>query len=91
MYDDDNGRTTVWFLLISWLKNHWEEEKILKKIVSRNVFKKGDFCQFLASKNYDKIWHCFNICCNFGVSENFDMSPVFATQQHIHWRHVKIF
>jgi len=57
-------------------KNHWEEKKFLKFLVSRNIFKKGDFCQFLASKIYDKIWHCFNIFCNFCVSAKFDMSPV---------------
>jgi len=44
--------------------------------VSKNGFKKGDFCQFLASKIYGKIWHCFNIFCNFCVSEIFGMSPV---------------
>jgi len=37
----------------------------LKFLVSRNVFKKGDFCHFLASKICDKIWHCFKIFCNF--------------------------
>ena len=57
-------------------KNHWEGSFFLKFFVSRNVFKKGDFCQFLASKIYNKIWHCFNIFCNFCVSENFGMSPV---------------
>jgi len=43
----------------------------LKIFISRNIFEKGDFCQFLSSKIYDKIWHCFNIFCNFCVSENF--------------------
>jgi len=57
-------------------KNHWEEKYFLNFLVSRNVFKKEDFCQFFASKIYDKIWHCFNIFCNFCVSENFNMSPV---------------
>ena len=37
-------------------------------LVSKNLFKKRDLCQFLASKFYDKIWHCFNIFCNFCVS-----------------------
>ena len=50
-------------------------------LVSRNVFKRGDFCLFLASKIYDKIWHCFNIFCKFCVSENFGMSPVTSAQQ----------
>ena len=45
-------------------------------LVSRNIFKKGDFCQLLASKNYEEIWHCFNIFYNFSVLENFGMSPV---------------
>jgi len=77
MYDDNNGRTIVWFLPISWLKKPLgRKKKFLIFFVSRNVFKKGDFCQFLASKIYDKIWHCFNIFCNFCVSENSDMSPV---------------
>jgi len=31
-------------------KNHWEGKFSPKFFVSRNVFKKGDFCQFLASK-----------------------------------------
>jgi len=31
-------------------KNHWEEKYCLTLFVSRNVPKKGDFCQFLASK-----------------------------------------
>ena len=57
-------------------KKHWEEKSFLKPLISRNVFKKGDFCQFLASKIYNKMWHCFNIFCNFCVSENFGMSPV---------------
>jgi len=58
------------------LKNHWKEIYFLNFLVSRNVFKKGDFCQFLASKIYDKIWHCFNIFSKFCVSENFGISPV---------------
>jgi len=58
------------------LKKHWEEKYFLHFLVSRNVFKKEDFCQFLASKFYNKIWHCFNIFCNFCVSEIFYMSPV---------------
>jgi len=58
--------------------NHWEEKNFLKFLFSRNVFKKGDFCQFLTSKIYDKIWHSFNIFCNFCVSEKFNMSPVYA-------------
>ena len=50
------------FSEIPWLKNHWEEKYFLNFFfVSRNVFKKVNFCQFLALKNYDKIWHCFNI------------------------------
>jgi len=57
-------------------KNHWEEKYFLKLLISRNVFKKGDFHQFLASKIYDKMWHWFNIFCNFCVSENYGMSPV---------------
>ena len=57
-------------------KNHWEKKKILKFLVSRNVFKKGDSCQFLASKIYDKIWQIFNTFCNFCISENFGMSPL---------------
>jgi len=36
-------------------KSYWEEKYFLKFLVSRNVFKKGDFGQFLASKIYDKI------------------------------------
>jgi len=57
-------------------KKHWEEKSYLKILVSRDVFKKGDFCSFLASKNYDKIWHCFNIFCDFCDLEIFCMSPV---------------
>jgi len=56
-------------------KNHWEEKYFLKFLVPRKDFKKGEFCQFLASKIYEKIWHCFNIFCNFCISENFGMSP----------------
>jgi len=48
-------------------------------LVSRNAFKRGNFSLFLASKIYDKIWHCLNIFCNFCVSENFGMSPVPGT------------
>jgi len=29
-------------------KNHWEEKSFLNFLVSRNVFKKGDFYLFLA-------------------------------------------
>ena len=36
-------------------KNHWGENSFLKSLVSRNVFKNRDFCQFLTSKIYDKI------------------------------------
>ena len=56
------------------------KKKIFSKfLVSRNVFKTENFfIQFLAAKIYDKIWHCFNIFCNFCVSENFDMSPVWT-------------
>jgi len=36
-------------------KNNWEEKYFLNFLISRNVFKKGSFCQFLASKIYDKI------------------------------------
>jgi len=57
-------------------KNRWEEKYFLTLLISRNVFKKSNFGQFLASKIYDKIWHCFNLFCNFCVSENFNMSPV---------------
>jgi len=66
------------FYLFSGSKNHWEGEKNLKInfFFSRNVFKRGDFGQILASKIYNKIWHCFNIFCNFCVSGNFGMSPV---------------
>jgi len=32
-------------------KNLWEENIFSIFLVSRNVIKKGDFCQFLASKN----------------------------------------
>jgi len=32
------------------LKKHWEEKYFLHFLVSRNVFKKEYFCQFLASK-----------------------------------------
>jgi len=46
-------------------KNHWEGKYFLNFFVSRNVFKRGDFCQFLASKIHNKIWDCFNIFCNF--------------------------
>jgi len=77
MSDHNNGRTIVWF------GGNFLAPKIIGKknifsifFVSRNVFKKGDFCQLLASKYYDKIWHCFNIFCNFSVLENFGMSPV---------------
>jgi len=56
--------------------------------VSRNVFKKGEFCQFLASKSYNKIWYCFNIFCNFCVSENFDMSPVSYASINIFSYHI---
>jgi len=47
------------FYQFSGSKNPWEEKYFLKVLVSRNVFKKGDFCPFLASKHYDKIWHLF--------------------------------
>ena len=57
-------------------KNHWEEKYFLNFLVSRNVFIKGNFCQFIASKIYDKIWHYFNIFHNFYVSKFFGMSPV---------------
>jgi len=49
---------------------------VFKFFISRNVFKKGYFCQFLVSKIYDKIGHCFNIFCNICISENLGMSPV---------------
>ena len=65
-------------------KNHWEEKDFLSLLVSRNVFKKGYFCQFLVSKIYDKIWHCFNIFCKFCISENFDISPVWEALQIPH-------
>ena len=57
-------------------------QTIGKKIFSKYFLfqemslKKGIFHQFLVSKNYDKIWHFFNIFCNFCVSEKFNMSPV---------------
>jgi len=57
-----------------------KKKKISKNKISRNVFKKGYLCQFLTLKIYDKIWHCFNIFCNFCVSENFGISPVYAEQ-----------
>ena len=53
----------------------------LNLFISRNVFKKGDFCQFLASKIYDKIWHYFNIFCNFCASEKFNMSAVYVLKK----------
>jgi len=63
-------------------KNHWEEKNFLNFFCSINVFKKGDFCQILASKIYDKIWHCFNIFCN---SENLGMSPVIWNSGIYEW------
>ena len=77
MYGDNNGRTTGWFLPISRLKKPLGRKNLFSNFWFQEMsLKKGDFCQFLASKNYDKIWHCFNIICNFCISENFDMSPV---------------
>ena len=52
------------------------EKYFLKFSVSRNVFKMWDFCRFLVSKIYDKIWHFKDIFWNLWVSENFYMSPV---------------
>jgi len=46
-------------------KNHWEEKHFLKFFVSRNVFKKGDFCQFLASK---KIMTKYGIVSTYSVT-----------------------
>ena len=69
MYNDNNGRTIIWFLSNSWLKKPLGRKIFYQILVLRNVFKKGDFCQFLASKFYDKIWHCFNIFCNFVSQE----------------------
>jgi len=58
-------------------KNHWEEKNFSNFFWFQEMsLKRGDFCQYLASKFYDKIWHCFSIFCNFCVSENFGMSPV---------------
>ena len=31
-------------------KNHWKEKYFLKFLISRNVFKKGDFVNFLPQK-----------------------------------------
>ena len=76
MYDDKNGRTIVCFLPISCLKKPLGKKKYFKYFSLRYVFKKGEFCQFLASKFFDKIWHCFNMFCNFFVSENFGTTPV---------------
>jgi len=59
--------------------NHGDEKYFLNFLVSRNVFKKRDFCQFLASKIYDKIWHCFNIFYNFLCLRKFCMSPVITS------------
>jgi len=50
----------------------WFQEMSLK----REIF------VLLASKIYDKIWHCFNIFCNFCVSENFNMSAVYASMSY---------
>jgi len=73
------------FCQFSSLKNHWKKKKNLKSFVSRNVFKKGDFCQFLVSKIYDKIWHCFKTFYDFCVSENFGMSPVLGRVNLMHY------
>jgi len=77
MYDDSNVKNN--FLVSA---NLLAQKTIGKKNIfsifwlPTNVFKRGDFGQFLASKIYGKIWHCFKIFCNFYVSENFGMSPV---------------
>ena len=66
-YDVNNGRTIVWYLPFSWVTKPLKETIFLIFCVSINVLKRGDSCQFLASKIYDKIWHFFNIFCNFCV------------------------
>jgi len=47
IYDDNNGRTFVWYLPFSWLKKPWGR-KIFS--ASRNVFQKDIPVNFLAQK-----------------------------------------
>ena len=61
------------FYRFSGSQNHWNEKYFLFQEMS---LKRGDSCQFLVSKNYNKIWHFYNMFCNFCVSENFNMSLV---------------
>jgi len=50
MYDHNNGRIIVWFLPISWLKNHWEEKYFSIFWFQEMSLKMKIFVNFLAQK-----------------------------------------
>jgi len=76
MYDDNNGRTIVWFLAISWALKTIGNENIFSIVWFQEMsLKREIFVNFLPQKFMTKysIVSTYSVTC---VSENFNMSPV---------------